>query len=118
MEAYGAKQAGLDVFRIFLQGITNEDLNYGMRYQLITEDDLLKASLGEDISLNISETTRRVFTGLGRLSLLRALYRMARTLREVRRLYDEYPTSPNEFPKWKMKIERIFSEVKAFFWNR
>ena len=118
MKNYGKKQAGLDVFRIFLQGITNEDLNYGMRYQLITEDDLLKASLGEDISLNISETTRRVFTGLGRLSLLRALYRMARTLREVRRLYDEYPTSPNEFPKWKMKIERIFSEVKAFFWNR
>ncbi len=117
MESYGMKQAGLDIFRIFLQGITNEDLNYGMKYQLITEDDLLKASLGEAIHLNISEATRRVFSGLGRLRLLRSLYVMARTLREVRSLYERYPDSPSEFPEWKREIESIFNRAKAYFWK-
>ena len=28
MKGYGAKQAGLDIFRIFIQEITNDELNY------------------------------------------------------------------------------------------
>ena len=117
MKGYGKKQAGLDVFRIFLQGITDEDLNYGMKYAVITEDDLLKASMGEPIRLNIEEATRRIFLGLGRLRLLRSLYKMARTLREARRLYERYPSSPDEFPRWRMEIRRIFDEAKASFWH-
>jgi len=117
MENYGMKQAGLDVFRIFLQGITNADLDYGMKYQLITENDLLKASLGEDIKLNISEATRRIFSGLGRLRLLRSLYRMARITREVKEMYKRYPASPKEFPVWKKRIEEIFSGIKDSFWR-
>jgi len=117
MENYGIKQAGLDIFRIFLQGLTNEDLNYGMKYQLISEEDLLKASLGEEVHLNIGETTRRIFSGLGRLSFLKSLYRMAKTLREARDMYERYPTSPDEFPRWKQEIKRIFNRAKASFWK-
>ncbi|MCX8171597.1 MAG: NAD(P)/FAD-dependent oxidoreductase, partial [Candidatus Bathyarchaeota archaeon] len=68
MKSYGAKQAGLDVFRIFLQGLTNEDINYGMKYRLIKEDDVLKAGLEGDVHLNITDATRRIFIGLGRIS--------------------------------------------------
>ena len=112
MRSYGMKQAGLDVFRIFLQGLTNEDLSYGMKYRLITEDDLLKASLGEDVRLNIGEATRRIFSGLGRLGFLRSLYRMARTVKEAKNLYRRYPNSPSEFPGWKAEVERFFTEAK------
>ena len=118
MEAYGAKQAGLDVFRIFLQGLTNEELNYGMKYQLITEEDVLKASLGEEIRLNIGEATRRIFIGLGRLSFLRSLYVMARTIREVRSLYSKYPSAPDVFPEWRKKIVEVFERVKRLFWKQ
>jgi len=117
MESYGAKQAGLDIFRIFLQGLTNEDLNYGMKYQLITEKDLLKASLGDEIHLNIGEATRRIFIGLGRLGFLKSLYLMAKTLRETREMYKEYPASPDEFPEWKKKIVEIFDKAKSSFWR-
>ncbi|MEM2961316.1 MAG: geranylgeranyl reductase family protein, partial [Candidatus Bathyarchaeia archaeon] len=47
MSAYGAKAAGLDIFRIFLQKCSNEDLNYGLANRLIKEEDILKASMGE-----------------------------------------------------------------------
>ena len=117
MENYGMKQAGLDVFRIFLQGLTNEDLNYGMKYRLITEEDLLKTSLGEDVHLNISEATRRIFNGLGRLSFLRSLYRMAWTLREAKDLYRRYPSSPDKFQEWKREVERLYSNAKSSFWR-
>ena len=117
MENYGIKQAGLDIFRIFLQGLTNEDLNYGMKYQLITEEDLLKTSLGEDVHLNVGEATRRIFSGLGRLSFLKSLYIMAKTLREAKDMYKKYPSSPDEFPEWKRKIMEIYGRAKDSFWR-
>jgi len=94
MKAYGAKQAGLDVFRIFLQRLSNSELNYGMRYQLIKEEDILKASMGEDIRLNVTDSARRIFK------------------KKVKQLYEEYPTTPKDMPKWKNKIVELFAEAK------
>ncbi|MBS7615083.1 NAD(P)/FAD-dependent oxidoreductase, partial [Candidatus Bathyarchaeota archaeon] len=93
MKSYGAKQAGLDVFRTFLQSVSNDDLNYGMKYRLIKEEDVLKASLGEEIRLNVTDASQRVFKGLGRLSFLKSLYKMAKNVKKVKTLYNEYPSS-------------------------
>jgi flavin-dependent dehydrogenase len=108
MNGYGSKQAGLDVFRLFLQGLSNDDLNYGMRYRLIKEEDVLRASLGEEIKLNVTDTTRRVFNGLGRLSFLKALYSMTKTVKRAKTLYKEYPSSPQGLQKWKTQAAKIF----------
>ncbi|MEM2789991.1 MAG: NAD(P)/FAD-dependent oxidoreductase [Candidatus Bathyarchaeia archaeon] len=107
MKTYGAKQAGLDVFRVFLQNLTNEDINYGMKYRLIKEEDVLKAGLEGDVRLNITDATRRVFIGLGRVSFLRKLYAMARKSKAVKKAYEDYPQSPNEMSKWRLKIQEI-----------
>jgi len=112
MGGYGAKQAGLDVFRIFLQGLTNEELNYGMKYKLIKEEDVLGASLGEDIKLNITDATRRIFKGLGKPQFLRRLYTMARISKKVKRLYKEYPYSPEGLPEWKTKVDELIRRIK------
>jgi len=112
MESYGAKQAGLDAFRIFLQGLTNEDLNYGMRYRLIKEEDVLGAILGEDIRLNVTDATRRIFRGLGRSSFLRSLYNMAKTVKKAKALYSGYPSSPDELPEWRAQVQRLFGEAR------
>jgi len=118
MENYGLKQAGLDIFRIFLQGLTDEELNYGMKYQLITEEDVLKASIGEEIRLNISEVARRVLAGLKKIGFLNSLRRMAGMSREVRELYRRYPSSPDEFSEWRRRVMEIFSSAKSSFWKR
>jgi geranylgeranyl reductase family protein len=108
MKGYGAKQAGLDVFRLFLQGLSNDDLNYGMKYRLIKEEDILRASLGEEIRLNVTDATQRVFKGLGKLSFLRALYEMAKAVKKVKALYNEYPNSPQELQNWIAQVDELF----------
>ncbi|MEM1587119.1 MAG: NAD(P)/FAD-dependent oxidoreductase [Candidatus Bathyarchaeia archaeon] len=110
MKTYGAKQAGLDVFRLFLQSLSNEDINYGMKYKIIREEDVLKAGLKGDVRLNITDVTRRVFMGLGRISFLRKLYKMAKKSRAVRRIYREYPQSPRDMPEWRLKVKSIWEE--------
>ena len=112
MEMYGAKQAGLDIFRIFLQRLTNKEINYGMQHHLITDDDLLKASMGEDLNLNITEKTDRLFKGLGCLSLLRKLNSTAKLMKEVKELYRNYPSSREELGEWEEKTSRIVAQAK------
>ena len=112
MRAYGAKQAGLDVFRMFLlKSVGNEEINHGMKYRLLTEDDLFRASVGEDLHLNIGEKTRRVFRGLGKLSMLRRLRDTADLLRKLKAAYLTYPASPVGFEEWRKKTEAIMKEA-------
>ena len=108
MKNYGAKQAGLDVFRIFLQNLTNEEINYGMKYKLIKEEDVLKAGLEGDVRLNITDATRRIFRGLGKISFLKKLYNMAKKSKKIRKIYENYPSSPDQMPLWKAKVQKIF----------
>ncbi|MDH5782282.1 MAG: NAD(P)/FAD-dependent oxidoreductase [Candidatus Bathyarchaeota archaeon] len=110
MQSYGVKQAGLDIFRLFLlQGVSDEEINYGMKYQLITEEDILKTSMGENVRLNITEVARRALKGLGKLSMLRRLRNAARLMRETKLLYRNYPTSPKGFEEWKKKTHELIT---------
>ena len=113
IQLYGAKQAGLDIFRIFLQGLSNDDLNYGMRYRLIREEDVLKTTLGEAIHLNVTEKTRRIFRGLGRLTFLKKLYNMVDLSRKIKTLYRNYPSTPKEFADWKANVQALYETART-----
>jgi digeranylgeranylglycerophospholipid reductase len=112
-EAYGAKQARLDVFRMLLLRSRDEDLNYGMRYHLLTEGDVLKAGLGDDFHLNISETSRRVFRGLKRISFLNQLRLTVKYMNRVKDQYKEYPKAPANFEKWRVQTVALFKEAAS-----
>jgi len=112
MQSYGAKQAGLDVFRLLLQQTKDEDINYGMKYRLITEDDLLRTSMGEDARLNITEKTRRIFRGIGKIPLLKRLRVAVHLMKKMKTLYQNYPVSPEGFVEWKKKTQHLIEEAE------
>ena len=107
MAAYGAKQAGLDVFRIFLQSLTDEELNYGMAQRLVVEDDVLKASLEGDLKLSLTDKAGRIFRNMRRLRFLLRLREVSSRMRRVKRHFLNYP-SPEEFPSWREKIRLLY----------
>jgi len=113
MKGYGAKQAGLDIFRLFLlKSVGNEEINYGMKYKLITEDDLLKVSEGQNLKLRISDKTRRAFYGLGKVPMLRRLAYAASMLKKIKAHYLEYPSSPDGFEQWRKQTHILMDEAK------
>ncbi len=113
MEMYGAKQAGLDVFRLWLLKCKDTELNYGMKYKLVTEEDVLKAGLGEEFRLNITETAKRVFKGLKSIRFLNTLRLTVNLMKQVRAHYREYPETPEGFDEWRMKTVMLFKEAKS-----
>jgi digeranylgeranylglycerophospholipid reductase len=110
---YGAKQAGLEVFRVLLQHLDDEDLNYGMHYRLLTEEDVLRASIGEDAHFTVTEKARIAFRGIRKLSVLKKLGNASRLMKEVKAWYRSYPMSPKDFDKWKTGTKEIFGKAAA-----
>jgi digeranylgeranylglycerophospholipid reductase len=114
MKGYGAKQAGLDIFRLFLlKSIGNEEINYGMKYKLITEDDLLKVSEGQNLKLRITDKTKRAFYGLGKLQMLRRLRHAANLLNMMKTHYTNYPSSHEGFEKWRKRTSMLMKEANT-----
>jgi geranylgeranyl reductase family protein len=112
-EMYGVKQAGLDVFRMLLLTSRDEDLNYGMNYQLLTEEDVLKAGLGDDFHLKITETAKRVFRGLKRIRFLNKLRLTVNMMKRVKAHYRNYPETPESFETWRMQTQTLFEEAAS-----
>lgn len=106
-ERYGAKQASLELFRRFLQKLSNEEINYGMKKKVIKEEDLLEASEKGDLQLSVAEKAMRVIAGLGKPSLLMKLKSVAEYMKEIKSLYKSYPNKPEDLQKWKTKVNAI-----------
>ena len=112
-ELYGAKQATLDIFRMFLLTSSDQDLNFGMNYQLLKEEDVLKAGLGDEFHLNITETARRVFKGLRNLRFLNRLRLTVKTMKQVRAHYKTYPAAPEDFEDWRRQTVSLFKGARS-----
>lgn len=113
MEAYGTKQAGLEAFRKLLLSVDDEDLNYAMACEVLTEDDILKVGMGKDFRLNITEKARRVFRGVRRIGLLNKLRLTVKFMKQVKSHYQRYPETPEGFAEWQAVAETLFREVRA-----
>jgi len=111
MFEYGAKCAGLDIFRLFLQKCSDKDLNFGMGHRIIKEEDLLSASMGEDLRLNTSEKIERLLSGIRRMSFLRALRITANNMRLIRQHYKNYP-NVNDIVDWTSQTDKIIHDMR------
>ena len=110
MRNYGVKQAALDVFRVFLQGLNNELINYGLAQGLIKSGDLLEASMGGKLRLNITEKASRFFAGIGKPGFLLKLNRTVNLMEDFRQFYADYPPRGG-FDEWRVEVKAFHNRV-------
>jgi digeranylgeranylglycerophospholipid reductase len=112
IDTYGKKQGTLDIFKMFLLSCSDADLNYGMNEKLMTEDDVLKAGMGDDFHLNITETAKRVFRGIRRVGFLNKLRLTVTMMRGLSAHYNTYPASPQNFEPWRLQTVKLIKDAK------
>jgi len=110
VKAYGMKAAGLEILRIFLQELSNDDLEFGMERKLITESDLTRLSYGRG-DLSVREKAGRIIRGVRRPSILLHLTTVASYMKKVKKLYRDYPEE-EDYKGWSEAVYRVFSEFK------
>lgn len=114
VEAYGNKTAGLEVFRIYLQSLNNDLLNYGMGH-FLTKEEAEQISYGLMPELTLVSTFQKVLSGIANLNAFKNLVYVVRKMKALNKLYKAYPKTPNDFKPWKMEIEKEMREVKERF---
>jgi len=106
MLKYGARYAGLDVFRIFLQKCKDEDLNYGMANKMITGDQIFsRAFLYEDL-----ESYKDSLKGIDK-PFFKALMQTSENMTRIKKIYEDFP-KPKAYSVWIRKVNKIIAEMK------
>lgn len=110
--AYGAKQASLDILRMFIQNLSNEDYNLVFRSNLVSGEDVYNMGYKGELSSSIFGKIKSTLSLLTRPLLLTKLYKVKQYMDQAYKLYLSYPHSPSEYLLWKQKEEKLFNEFK------
>ncbi|MFX1330963.1 MAG: geranylgeranyl reductase family protein [Promethearchaeota archaeon] len=113
MEAYGIKQASLDVFRWFLLNVTNDEINFAFQKGIVKGIDLLSVSITGKMEIGMGDKFKRLVSGIGNIPLLRRVNKVAGLMEDVKEVYRQYPDSPKGLEAWKARLIPIYEAAKA-----
>jgi digeranylgeranylglycerophospholipid reductase len=109
---YGYKTAGLEVFRRMLQGLTNEQINYGMKH-FLSKMDIDKITKGEHPEFSTVDKLGMIIRGAMNKKLAEDLRYCANLDKMLVDHYYNYPDAPEGFPEWNKKLQGHLSEAFA-----
>jgi hypothetical protein len=112
MRAYGYQMASFEVLRRYLQTITNEDINYGMRH-FLSEEDIMHITKREHPEFQRVRFLNPVmlFRILSHLTLARGLRYTAKKSVALIQHNLRFPESPPSFPEWRAGLLRELAEA-------
>jgi flavin-dependent dehydrogenase len=109
---YGYKTAGLEVFRRMLQGLTNEQINFGMKH-FLSKMDIDKISKGEHPEFGTVDKLGMIIRGAMNKKLADDLRYCASVNKVLTDHYYSYPDSPEGFPEWNKTLQNHLVEAFA-----
>jgi flavin-dependent dehydrogenase len=116
IDDYGYKTAGLEVFRRMLQGLTNEQINYGMKH-FLSKLDIDKITQGEHPEFSTVDKLGMIIRGAMNKKLAEDLRYCASINRVLTVHYHNYPETPEGFLEWHniliRHLEAAFLRYKA-----
>jgi flavin-dependent dehydrogenase len=107
---YGYKTAGLEVFRRFLQTLTNDQINYGMKH-FLSKLDIDKISHGEHPDFGTVGKVSMLIRGALNKKTAEGLKYTANKNKVLVEHYRNYPKTPEEFPAWHNILVKELNEA-------
>ena len=112
MTSFGAEFASLDLLRIVLQSLSNEDLNFGLERDLLNGDEILEISSTGGLNLSFVNMAVKAIKGISRPNLLLDLNYLRIRMKEISNLYRNFPREIDNFPDWKTKVIEIYDKIR------
>ena len=106
----GFKTAGLEVFRRMLQGLTNEQIDYGMKH-FLSKMDIDKITNGEHPQFSNVDKLAMVIRGAVNKRLADSLKYTASMNEKLVDLYKNYPSDPQGFQDWQRLLNGYLNEA-------
>jgi digeranylgeranylglycerophospholipid reductase len=106
---YGYKTAGLEVFRRMLQGLTNDQIDYGMKH-FLSKMDVDKITNGEHPEFGTVNKVAMFIRGALNKKLAENLKYTASTNEKLMEHYHNYPADPEHFLGWQEVLHETLNE--------
>ena len=112
MNTHGYPMASFEVLRRFLQTVTDDQLNYGMKH-FLSEEDVAAITERKHPEFNQARFMNPAmwFRVLGRLSLARGLRYTVGKSASLVAINLAFPESPDGFEEWKKRLARELQET-------
>jgi flavin-dependent dehydrogenase len=113
LREYGIKQAKLDILRLMLQTLSNDELNRGLRARLLTEDEVLEISQRGAAALTMGMKLR-ILTKLLTMPRIAGKLRLAlRYMELIEQVYSRYPRRPRGIEEWVKHLSSVYREYAS-----
>jgi digeranylgeranylglycerophospholipid reductase len=109
---YGYKTAGLEVFRRMLQGLTNDQIDYGMKH-FLSRMDVDKITNGEHPEFSTVNKVGMFIRGALNKKLAENLKWTASMNERLVEHYHNYPDDPEHFLPWQKILQETLNESYA-----
>jgi len=113
-ESYGKKTAGLEVFRVYLQSLNNDIINYGMK-NFLSSKEAVDLSYGKTPELSIASKFKMVLKGASNIGAFSDLVYAVKEMKALNSIYERYPKDPSSFNAWKALVTKELSGAKERF---
>src|ERR671913_177695 len=110
IDDYGYKTAGLQVFRRMLQGLTNQQINDGMK-RFLSKMDIDKIGNGEHPEFTTLDKLGMLIRGALNKTLAEDLKYTSQLNKKLIDHYHDYPLKPEGFTTWKYKLDEYLNEA-------
>jgi len=117
MTSFGVEFAGLDLLRMVLQSLSNNDLNFGLERDLLSGEEILEISSTGGLNLSLTNMVTKAFRGISHPNLLLDLNFLRIKMKEISKLYRNFPTELENFQGWKEKVINIYEKIKKLIVN-
>jgi len=112
MTSFGAEFASLDLLRMTLQVLSNEDLNFALQQDLLNGEEILEISSTGRIDLSLLNMVTKAFKGLSKPHLLLDLNFLRIRMNEISKLYKNFPSEVLKFEEWKSRVTQVYDKIK------
>ena len=117
MTSFGAEFASLDLLRMVLQVLNNDELNFGLEQDLLTGEEILEISSSGDLNLSLLDMTVKAFKGISNPNLLLDLNYLRIRMKEISKLYKKFPIDISKFEQWKSSVVQVYDKVQKMLIN-
>lgn len=109
MVRYGCKQGALDVFRYFLQKLSNDDLEFSISRKLVSSGELNEISLKGRFEVGVVDKILKMASLLRRPSLLIKLRTVVKYMDLIKDHYLNYPSTPERLERWVADLNSLLT---------
>jgi digeranylgeranylglycerophospholipid reductase len=112
MTKFGKDQGLQDIFRMFLQGLRNDEINYGLKKGLLEDEELGYMFGAGEFSMDVMRKLPKAIGCLRRPALLARAWKAIRLGRRMLKSYASYPDAEG-LSLWKRHVNSIYDEARG-----